>query len=211
LASDPQATTTTRATTTTVVAPTTVGSSEPTTVPSTVPAHPPGVLIVGDSILEGLNVLSYRFGSRTVYDTEVARSVLQLDEVLAEHEPLSNVVVHLGTNGWWPTTKESFAETLTALNDRHVVLVNVSVERPYTDLANADLAALAGDNDHVTLVDWNAAATPAIVRPDGYHPNLEGYEVLGRLIADALGLPATFALTPPAQEQPPIEGSGQFS
>ncbi len=208
--SDPGATTTTQPTTTTVVAPTTLRSFEPSTVSSTIPVHPPGVLIVGDSILEGLNVLSYRFGPNTVYDTEVARSVLQLDEALAEHEPVSNVVVHLGTNGWWPTTKESFAETLTALSERHVVLVNVSVDRHYTDLANAELAALAVDHDHVTLVDWNAAATPDIVRSDGYHPNLEGYEVLGRLIADALGLPATFALTPPAEEPPPIEGSGQL-
>jgi lysophospholipase L1-like esterase len=208
-ASDPQVVTT-QATTTTAVAPTTVRSLQLAIVPSTTPAHPPGVLIVGDSILEGLNVLSYRFGPNTVYDTEVARSVLQLDAVLAEHETPSDVVVHLGTNGWWPTTGESFAETLTALSERDVVLVNVSVDRPYTDFANTELAALAADHDHVTLVDWNAAATPDILRTDGYHPNLEGYEVLGRLIADGLGLPAAFSLSPPAREQGPIEGSGQF-
>lgn len=162
----------------------------------TLPAHPPGVLIIGDSVLEGLNVLGYRFGSNTTYDTEVARSVLQLDSVLAEHEPPANLVIHLGTNGWWPTTKDSFESTVTAFDDRQIVLVNVSVDRIYTELANQDLADLAQAYDHVILVDWNSIASPEIVRDDGYHPKLEGYEVLGRLIADALGLPASYQLVP---------------
>ncbi|MFW2382739.1 MAG: hypothetical protein ACN4GZ_13340 [Acidimicrobiales bacterium] len=173
----------------------------PTAVPSTTTSvYPPGVLIIGDSILEGLNVLSYRFGPNTVYDTEVARSVLQLEAVLAEYEPPANIVIHLGTNGWWPETAESFSNMLVALEDRRVVLVNVSVDRPYTEIANSDLAALADEHDHVTLVDWNGIASSDIVRDDGYHPNLQGYEVLGRLIADALGLPASFVLAPPAEQ-----------
>ncbi len=195
--------------TTTTVAPGTTSSVEITTVPATAPAYPPGVLLVGDSILEGLNILSYRFGPNTVYDTEVARSVLRLDSVLADHELPADVVVHLGTNGWLPTTGETLSESLSALSDRRVLLVNLSVDRAYAGLANAELAAIATHHDHVTLVDWNAAATPDLVRADGFHPNLEGYEVLGRLIANALGLPADFALTPPIERPHPSAGSRQ--
>ncbi|MBT8241619.1 MAG: hypothetical protein KJN63_10360, partial [Acidimicrobiia bacterium] len=179
---------------------TAVGPREPSTVRPGRPAHPPGVLVVGDSILEGLNVLGYRFGSNTVYDTEVSRSVLQLEAAVAEHEPLRSLVIHLGTNGWWPTTSQSVAATLRALEDRQIVLVNISVDRAYTELANAELAALAEHHDHVTLVDWNRTASDGYVRDDGYHPNMEGYEVLARLIADALGLPASYTLLPPARD-----------
>ena len=176
-----------RSTTTRPASTTAVSQAVPTTVPTTSPTQPPGVLVIGDSILEGLNVLGYRFGPNTEYDTKVARSVLELDEVLADHEPPSDLVIHLGTNGWWPTTQESFSSTLTALGDRRIALVNVSVDRTYTDLANTDLASLAQTHDHVTLVDWHAIAAPEILRDDGYHPNLDGYERLAQLIADALG------------------------
>jgi len=178
-----------------------------TIAPTTLPVHPPGVLIIGDSVLEGLNVLGYRFGSNTTYDTEVARSVLQLDSVLVEHEPPANLVIHLGTNGWWPTTKDSFESTLTAFDDRQIVLVNVSVDRTYTELANQDLADLAKAHDHVILVDWNSIASPEIVRDDGYHPKLEGYEALARLIADALGLPASYQLVPPPESSAGRDGA----
>jgi lysophospholipase L1-like esterase len=176
-----------------------VTAREPSPVASTPPSYPPGVLIVGDSILEGLNLLGYRFGPDTVYDTEVSRSVLQLDAVMAEHEPPADLVIHLGTNGWWPTTSTSFSAMLKTLEDRRIVLINVSVDRPYTERANADLAALAQDFEHVTLVDWNGIASNQYVREDGYHPNMQGYEELARLIADALGLPASYSLLPSIQ------------
>jgi lysophospholipase L1-like esterase len=190
------------ATTTTVRATTVVTAGEPSTVTTTPPSHPPGVLVVGDSVLEGLNLLGYRFGPDTVYDTEVSRSVLQLDAVMAEHEPPADLVIHLGTNGWWPTTAASFSAMLKTLEDRRIVLVNVSVDRPYTERANADLAALAQDLEHVTLVDWNGIASSQHVREDGYHPTMQGYEELARLIADALGLPATYSPLPSAQVAP---------
>ena len=210
--------TTTSSTTTvasTTVAPTTVPST--TTPPpsteaptTTAPPFEPGVLLIGDSVLEGLNILNYRFGPSTSYDTEVSRSALHLDTVLAEHELPANVVIHLGTNGWWDTTTEAFSNALEALEGRHVLLVNLRVDRPYTEPANIDIAALAEAHEHVTLIDWASAATPELLRSDGFHPNFEGYDRLAALIAEGLGLPAGSVLRSEPVVPPTSTGQAEF-
>ena len=186
---------------TTALLTSTVPTTTSTTVPTTTSPHPPGVLVIGDSILEGLNVLQYSLGPNTIYDTAVSRSAVQLRAVLAEHEVPQNLVVHLGTNGWWPNAGANFSDAFAGLSDRRIVLVNLSVDRAYTGLANTELQAVADEHSHVTLVDWNAAATPAILRTDGFHPSLEGYDVIGRMIAGALELPAEFELKPTSRIQ----------
>ncbi|NNE94756.1 MAG: hypothetical protein HKN24_01880 [Acidimicrobiales bacterium] len=167
----------------------------------------PGVLLIGDSVLEGLNILDYRFGPDTSYDTEVSRSALHLEDVLAEHDLPDNVVIHLGTNGWWDSTTDAFSQTLQTLEDRQVLLVNLRVDRPYAERANLDIAVLAQTYEHVTLVDWASEATPDLLRSDGFHPNFDGYDRLARLIADGLGLPARTVLTPEPAAPSSIPGA----
>lgn len=166
-----------------------------TTFPPTTSPHPPGVLMVGDSILEGLRLLQYSFGPNTIYDTEVSRSAVQLPTVLEAHQVPQALVVHLGTNGWWPDVGSTYSAEFEKFADRQIVLVNIRVDRPYTDPANIELQAVADEHAHVTLVDWHQIATPALLREDGFHPNLDGYDALARLIADALGLAPDAQLT----------------
>ena len=155
--------------------------------------HDVGVLLIGDSILESLNLSHKSFGIRTVYDTEVSRSVLALDEVLAEAENSGTgipgrVVIHLGSNGFWPHAEQQLDAAVTHLADRHVVLVNVAVDRPWAAGANDAITAVAARHNNVTLLDWKAIATAELLRSDRVHPNFEGIEVLHRTIAEALGL-----------------------
>ncbi len=152
-----------------------------------------GVLLVGDSILESLHLSHKSFGYRTVYDTEVSRSVLALDEVLAEAEESETglpgrVVIHLGSNGFWPQAEQQLEMAVTRLADRPVVLVNVAVDRPWTAGANDAITAVAARHDNVTLLDWKAIATVELLRSDRVHPNFEGIDVLHRMITEALGL-----------------------
>ena len=119
-----------------------------------------------------------------------------MEDVLAEHDLPANVVIHLGTNGWWDSTTDTFSQTLQTLEDRKVLLINLRVDRPYAEPANLDIAVLAQTHEHVTLVDRASEATPDLLRSDGFHPNFDGYDRLARLIADGLGLPAGTVLTP---------------
>ncbi|NNF54099.1 MAG: hypothetical protein HKN03_06615 [Acidimicrobiales bacterium] len=161
--------------------------------------HDGGVLVIGDSILESLHLTNKAFGYRTVYATEVSRSVMALDAVLAEVE-LSGagipgrVVIHLGSNGFWPDAEQLLDVAVTQLADRRVVLVNVAVDRPWAAGANEAISAVADRHEHVTLVDWKATATAELLRSDGIHPNFDGIDVLHRMIADALGLDARSVL-----------------
>lgn len=161
--------------------------------------HDAGVLLIGDSILESLHLSHKSFGYRTVYDTEVSRSVLALDEVLAKAEDSGTgipgrVVIHLGSNGFWPHAEQQLDAAVTHLADRHVVLVNVAVDRPWAAGANDAIAAVAARHDNVTLLDWKAIASAELLRSDSVHPNLEGIDVLHRMIAEALGLEARSAV-----------------
>ena len=161
--------------------------------------HDPGVLLIGDSILESLHLSHKSFGYRTVYDTEVSRSVLALDEVLAQVESGGSgipgrVVIHLGSNGFWPDAEQQLDATVAQLAGSDVVLVNVAVERPWAAGANQAITAVADRHEHVTLVDWKAAASAELLRSDGVHPNFEGIDVLHQMIVEALGLDARSAL-----------------
>lgn len=161
--------------------------------------HDAGVLVIGDSILESLNLSYKAFGYSTVYDTEVSRGVLSLDVILSEREENGtgipgSVVIHLGSNGFWPNAEQLLDAAVTRLAGRRVVLVNVAVDRPWAAGANEAITAVAARHDHVTLVDWKAAATVELLRSDGVHPNAEGVTVLHRMIAEALGLDARSAL-----------------
>lgn len=161
--------------------------------------HDGGVLVIGDSILESLHLTEKAFGYRTVYATEVSRSVMVLDEVLAEVEVSGagipgRVVIHLGSNGFWPDAEQLLDVAVTQLADRRVVLVNVAVDRPWAAGANEAISAVADRHEHVTLVDWKATATAELLRSDGVHPNFAGIDVLHRMIAEALGLDARSAL-----------------
>ncbi len=171
-----------------------------TTVGSIPPGVDRGVLLVGDSILEGLANLGYNFGPGTAYDTEVARSALTIPSLLESADVPSTLVMHLGTNGWWPTAAETLERSIADLSDRRIVLVNLRVDRTYEALANEDLRRIAAENENVELVDWNAVARPEVLRSDGFHPTLQGYEILARLIADAIGLEPDAHLLPPAPE-----------
>lgn len=175
--------------------------TEPTAVTTTTPVIPstsavetpfdPGVLIIGDSVLEGMSILGMTFGPGTEFDTAVSRSILDLPERIENRRdagPLPHrIVIHLGTNGWLPSADILLEEVVADLDGHHVVLVDVAVDRPWTAAANQAIRATATGHDHVDLVDWQHTARPELLRADGVHPNLDGFDALHRLVADAVG------------------------
>ncbi len=181
--------------------PPTTPKPEPTFVTTTTPAIPlsstaeapfePGVLIIGDSVLEGMGILGMTFGPGTEYDTAVSRSILDLPERIENWRnagPLPHrIVIHLGTNGWLPAADTLLEDVMDDLDGHRVVLVDVAVDRPWTAAANQAIRATAARHDHVDLVDWQHTARPELLRADEVHPNLEGFDVLYRLVADAVG------------------------
>lgn len=161
----------------------------------------PGVLLIGDSILEGLRLLDRDFGPGTVYDTKVSRSIFDLPERIEEQRAAGQlphrIVIHLGTNGWQPGADAVLDQVITGLDGHRVVLVDVAVDRPWAAAANQAIHERAARHEHVHLASWQEAVRPDLLRTDLVHPNDAGFDVLGRLIGRAAGIP-------PHRSEPPF-------
>jgi hypothetical protein len=99
------------------------------------------------------------------------------------------VVVHLGTNG---SVRPGDCDALMAvLGDRRVVLVNLTVPRPWEAANNQTLYQCAVRNG-TAFVDWHArsAGRVDLLAPDGFHLRSVGAQEYAAAIAAATTLPA---------------------
>lgn len=150
------------------------------------------VTAIGDSIMLELVEGLQQVWPGAVVDGKIGRQMAQAGELVAqlkEQGKLGGIVIlELGTNG---SFTESTMRSLLGLigEDREVYLVNTRVSRPWQDQVNAMLAAMAGDYEHVHLVDWHAFSGnhPNFFSEDGVHPNAEGAKAYTAMLLDAIG------------------------
>jgi len=148
---------------------------------------------IGDSImLAASSRLSRLFSSRIAIDAVSGRQVapgLGVAERLAARGTVGEtVVVHLGTNGTF--SRGQFDAMMAALSAAsRVFFVNVAVPRPWEAGVNATISSGVARYPTAHLIDWRslAAANPAYLSPDGYHPSGAGLDAYARLIARAAG------------------------
>jgi peptidoglycan/LPS O-acetylase OafA/YrhL len=133
------------------------------------------VSVFGDSVVYGASAQLQAAGVE-VSAAEGRQFVDVRDAVLAAQSDgslRSTVVLHMGTNG--TVEKEALHELVSSLTEHDVFLVTVSVPREWQDLNNDVLADVAGEHEHVTLLDWHEEVSSHSdwLYPDGIHLTAE--------------------------------------
>jgi hypothetical protein len=149
------------------------------------------MLAVGDSVMLGAARKLTSFG--LTVDAAKNRQVLDALQIFnyykSTNELGNNVVIHLGTNGTTrASTFESILKPLAGV--QRVVVLTVHVPgREYEAINNKIINALPLTHPNVTILDWDALATPHKdwFASDGIHLNALGQDNYVQLILQALG------------------------
>lgn len=167
----------------------------PTTQPAaTTTAAPKGrldTLAVGDSVMLGAarKLTSYGLTVDAAKNRQVLEALQIFNYYKSTNELGNNVVIHLGTNGTTRTsTFESILKPLAGVQ-RIVVLTTHVPGREYEAINNKIINALPLLHPNVTILDWDALATPHKdwFASDGIHLNSLGQDNYVQLILQALG------------------------
>jgi peptidoglycan/LPS O-acetylase OafA/YrhL len=155
------------------------------------PLPPPRLRVsaIGDSVLLGAaGPLTQTLG-QMVIDAEIGlqpgAGLAMLQQRSAAGQLGDVVIVHLGNNG--PFTAAQFDQMMQVLaRVPRVLVVNVTVPRPWEDANNAMMANSVKHYANAMLVDWHAASTdhPEYFISDGVHLDSDGM----RAYTDLLGV-----------------------
>ncbi len=168
-----------------------VASKPPSTVTSVAVESGQGVTAIGDSVMVDATPYLKQLLPGIVISAQVGRQMSQapqvIDQLKAEGKLGNRIILELGTNGDF--TQAQLVSILNSLGPvRQIVLVNTRVPRPWQDVTNATLAAVAKSYPHTVLVNWFAASAGKnnFFYPDGVHLNPTGSAFYARLIAHAV-------------------------
>ncbi len=156
------------------------------------PADEP-ILAVGDSVLLAASpTITATFGAAVTVDAQIGRQVSGGLTRLAAYRKIGalahfkTVVIDFGTNGAF-TAAEFDQMSFLLAGVPHVVVFNVHVARSWAAVSNATVVqGVAAHPAQMRLADWNGAATPSLLYPDGIHPDPAGAAAYTRLIETAL-------------------------
>jgi lysophospholipase L1-like esterase len=146
---------------------------------------------IGDSVMLGAKSQLQRIGVAVV-DAKVSRQAStgpDLVKKLANSPKVKNVVVHLGTNGFYSV--ESCRETVRAAGlKRTVFLVNLKVPRKWEKTNNALMRKCAGgfSASRVQVLDWYSISQTksAYLYSDGMHLTPAGAKKFAGMIKSAI-------------------------
>ncbi len=176
-----------------------VASSEPEPAPE--PAGPTpeelaeqaNVLIIGDSVLAGVQGYGYFDGvlPNATVDAKISRQLYTAKDFYQQHVDEGwdgeVVIFEMGTNG--VATAEQVEEMVNAVPaDKKVLLVNIRTPFPLEGMNNALLQDAANNHDNVTLVDWFDASEghDEYFDGDGTHLTPTGCEAYIAMLRSAL-------------------------
>ena len=169
-----------------------VGGGITATTPSTTPdaaALGASVTIIGDSVALGALASLQTALPGAVIDAEVGRQFWTANEVVESLEAQGAlgdvVVISLGANGTFTTSQ--FEALMTALGDRTVLFVNVTVPRRWEADVNNALVQQSGIYGF-GIVDWHSASTGVAeyFGADGVHLTATGATTFASVIAQAV-------------------------
>ncbi len=174
--------------------PTTGSTALPTTSTTVVPDKD---VAVGESVMVGaasdLQSAAFRVNAKENRGPEGVKNAI-LQEVAAGHIGIgTTLVVQVGTNS--PVNDAGFAAIMAAIPSTVSAVVFMTVHAPVSWVPdnNARIKALPTTypDRHVTVLDWDAAATGAKLCPDGIHLTCskDAPKYYANLILHAVGLP----------------------
>ena len=148
-------------------------------------------IAIGDSVMLGAKSQLQRIGVAVV-DAKVSRQAStgpELVKKLANSPNIKNVVIHLGTNGFY--TVDSCRETVRAAGlKRTVFLVNLKVPRKWEETNNALMRKCAAgfSSSRVQVLDWHSISQTksAYLYSDGIHLTPAGAKKFAGMIRSAI-------------------------
>ena len=148
-----------------------------------------GYLGIGESVMIGARrVLESRLQPLRI-DAEVGRQPsdlpVRIRQLAAAGALATQTFIHTGSNGYLRGDDlRSSLELLEESGVRHVVVVNVSVPRRWSDPNNELIDAIADEFDFATAVDWEAATATdeGYLVSDRIHPTASGMRAYVDLI-----------------------------
>jgi lysophospholipase L1-like esterase len=145
---------------------------------------------VGDSLMVAATGELEAAASDIVVDAEVGRRMDQgidvLTAMLGEGKP-DVLIVALGTNNGVTVDQVDTVMDLATGIDK-VVLVNVSVPRPWEDSTNEAINSSVEVYPNATVIDWSSESqgNSSFFRSDGFHLSQEGTELwVGLIMTEA--------------------------
>ena len=166
----------------------TPGSTAPISTPTSVPALAPGVLAIGDSVMEGAerSIEALPGLSKVSVDAVKSRQFQQGELVLEQYAALKalpgTVVVALGTNG--RVSPAVLDQMMRTVGDRQVFFVTVRVPRPWESEVNTSLRAMPSRWPNAHVIEWHDFANSHndwFVN-DGFHLTAAGQLAYAQLI-----------------------------
>lgn len=159
-----------------------------------IPSSPaPPVTAIGDSVMVDAAPYLEKLVPGIVVNAHIGRQLTDTEPVIAalkaRHQLGKTVIVELGTNG--PFTKKELLSLLRSLGPHHaIVLVNTRVPRPWQNVVNSTISAVAASYPHAVLVNWFQASSNknGWFYPDGVHLNPTGAHAYAKLLAKAAGV-----------------------
>lgn len=151
----------------------------------------PGILFIGDSVLELVRVNLEKKYPDAVIDTQIGRQFRELPGILEkyieERRVGETVVIALGTNG--AISGKDMEKTLQLLKGRQIYTVNVVVPHSWEKSVNRELEKVSRENGNVRLVDWYGLSKgkKEYFYNDGVHPKPEAAKKYANMISSALG------------------------
>ncbi|WCH46450.1 acyltransferase family protein [Lysinibacillus sp. OF-1] len=149
-----------------------------------------GIIAIGDSLMIDIGPSLHTIYPTITIDGKIGRQVSQAVKLAPNYasfnQPNHAVILQLGTNGYF--TNDQMDTLLAAFSNADIYLVNTRVPRSWEAKVNEALQQKAQENEHITLIDWHAAALnhPEYFAPDGVHLEKKGVEVLTNLIQQSL-------------------------
>ena len=151
------------------------------------PAGP--ILALGDSVMLGsAPVLERRLGPQLRVDAVVGRQAVDTIDRLAEYRARGalppTVIVQIGDNG--PVWHENLQRLRAVLSGvKHVVLVNVRVDRDWQNEVNRALERFVPSWSEAVIANWYGHSSESML-VDGVHPSVAGRAVYAQTIVEAL-------------------------
>ncbi|MEC0167219.1 acyltransferase family protein [Paenibacillus graminis] len=152
------------------------------------PEQGEGVTAIGDSLILNVAPALEAMLPGIIIDGEVGRQMSRAQDVvnkLRANGKLGNrIILELGTNGSFNKTKLRLL--LGSLKDaKQVYLVTTRVPENWQDSVNKDLKEVAGEFQHVNIIDWYSASANknGLFAQDGVHLTPEGSQYYASLLA----------------------------
>lgn len=149
------------------------------------------VSVIGDSVLLGSVYQMARVFPNLDLDAAMGRQASTFVGIIRGRFETGGlgrtVVLQAGNNG--PVSRAQVDEMLWLLQDvEKVVVINVTVPRPWQDSNNRVIAAAVQEFGNARLVDWHSVSRdqPELFASDGVHLTREGVSTLVAMIAEAI-------------------------